>query len=140
MLVPIRIQRSRKAGSTTPANTKYCGRPGKWGNPFSVHQITHTPDYFRVSVNTPDKDLKSVCVSILQMSGPAGFNKKHDAAQYAAHLFAALMVALTNRYPVEELRQYAHLSCWCKIGEPCHVDEIIKRLHHLLDAGKTISE
>jgi hypothetical protein len=38
------------------------------------------------------------------------------------------MSELPERYPVQELAGYAHLSCWCKVGEPCHVDEILKRM------------
>ena len=31
-----RIQRSRKKGSRQPANTRYCGRPTEWRNPFPI--------------------------------------------------------------------------------------------------------
>ena len=31
-----RIQRSRERGSRQPINTKYCGRPTEWGNPFPI--------------------------------------------------------------------------------------------------------
>lgn len=31
-----RIQRSRERGSRQPANTRYCGRPTAWGNPFPI--------------------------------------------------------------------------------------------------------
>ena len=31
-----RIQRSRERGSRQPVNTKYCGRPTEWGNPFPI--------------------------------------------------------------------------------------------------------
>ena len=31
-----RIQRSRERGSRQPANTKCCGRPTEWGNPFPI--------------------------------------------------------------------------------------------------------
>lgn len=31
-----RIQRSRQRGSRQPANTRYCGRPTGWGNPFPI--------------------------------------------------------------------------------------------------------
>ena len=34
--VPKRIQRSRAKGSRQPPNTRYCGRPTKWGNPFPI--------------------------------------------------------------------------------------------------------
>ena len=31
-----RIQRSRERGSRQPPNTKYCGRPSEWANPFRI--------------------------------------------------------------------------------------------------------
>ena len=34
--MPKRIQRSRAKGSRQPPNTRYCGRPSKWGNPFPI--------------------------------------------------------------------------------------------------------
>ena len=34
--VPERIRRSRAKGSRQPPNTRYCGRPTKWGNPFPI--------------------------------------------------------------------------------------------------------
>ena len=34
--VPERIQRSRTKGSRQPPNTRYCGRPTRWGNPFPI--------------------------------------------------------------------------------------------------------
>lgn len=33
---PVRIQRRRTKGWRMPENTIYVGRPGKWGNPYSI--------------------------------------------------------------------------------------------------------
>lgn len=134
--VPARIQRSRKAGSTTPANTKYCGRLGKWGNPFVVNK--HDANYYRVAVNMPENEwgkLKRAAKDIYITGGAAGFKTKREAQAHAAFLFGCLMNEFPVRYDVQELAQYAHLSCWCALDAPCHVDEIIKRINHLLDAG-----
>ena len=35
---PRRIQKKRKKGWRTPANTRYVGRPTRWGNPFSLKE------------------------------------------------------------------------------------------------------
>ena len=34
--MPKRIQRKRSKGWKMPENTKYVGRPSKWGNPYKV--------------------------------------------------------------------------------------------------------
>jgi hypothetical protein len=129
MTIPTRIQRSRKPGSKQPANTHYCGRPGKWGNPFVVNK--HDENYYRVAVNI-DEDIypffKLVCFGLYISAGASGFKTKLEAQAHAAFLFGCLMSELPERYPVQELAGYAHLSCWCKVGEPCHVDAILARM------------
>ncbi len=128
MLVPTRVQRSRAKGATTPPSTKYCGRGknSKWGNPFSVRKTD--AKHYRVVANTPDWVLQFAAVAVLLDSGPAGFDTKEAATRHAVKCFGVLMARMPERYPVDELRQYAHLSCWCVIDSPCHVDEIIKRI------------
>jgi len=34
-----RVQRKRTKGYKMPENTKYVGRPTKWGNPFRVEEL-----------------------------------------------------------------------------------------------------
>lgn len=128
MNVPTRIQRLRKAGSTTPPDTKYCGRPGKWGNPFSVHQISH--QVWRVTVNVPDKEpmKKTLCVQILIKNGRSFFADKKQAQEHAAMLFACLLREAPLAYQVQELVGYKHLSCWCALDAPCHVEKIIEEI------------
>lgn len=123
---PTRIQRSRKAGSTTLPGTKYCGRPGRWGNPFAVNR--HDANYWRVSVRRDcRREIKTYCVEMLLLE-KAGFKTKHEAQAHATKLFSKLLAAAPQYYPVQELAGYAHLSCWCALDEPCHVDEIIKKM------------
>ena len=124
--IPTRIQRSRAKGATTPPSAKYCGRPGKWGNPFVVNKIE--ANYYRVAIITVDWVLQMAAVAVFLDSGSAGFDTKEAATMHAVKCFGVLMARMPERYPVDELRQYTHLSCWCKLGEPCHVDEIIKRI------------
>ena len=48
--VPERIQRRRSKGSRQPPNTRYCGRPTRWGNPFPIgeeYTRTESLDAFR---------------------------------------------------------------------------------------------
>lgn len=125
---PTRIQRSRVKGATTPANTKYCGRPCKWGNPFVVNQ--HSANYWRVAMNVSKEEvtLSELCTYLLTSSGPAGFKTKAEAQAHAANLFGKLIDLYPARYWAQDLDKYAHLSCWCALDAPCHVDEIIKRI------------
>lgn len=69
------------------------------------------------------------CIDVLETSGPAGFSTKLAAQAHATYLFSRLLDLCPERYDVSELAGYAHLSCFCALDEPCHVDEIIKKLH-----------
>ena len=39
-MMPKRIQRKRTKGWRMPENTKYVGRPSKWGNPYEMTEMT----------------------------------------------------------------------------------------------------
>ena len=87
-----RIQRRRLKGWRAPARTRYCGRPGRYANPFLV--------------------------------GP-----HRTAAEAVASYRQALErgeLAYSKGELREELRSYDFASCWCKDGDPCHVDVIVE--------------
>jgi len=62
--MPIRIQRQRTKGYRQPPNTRYCGRPGPFGNPYSVtsnsrldaHIRNSAVEYFRIYAARKLKD------------------------------------------------------------------------------------
>lgn len=87
-----------------PPNTKYVGRGSKWGNQFVVGVDGTTEECIRKYIDYwlpyqhtgPNSDITSFLVSQ-----------------------AALESIKT------ELKGY-NLACWCKIGEPCHADFLLK--------------
>lgn len=121
-----RIQRKRTKGWRMPPKTKCITRPSNWGNPFKVTK--HDSSYYRVSVNVKNPFDKDALINILTESGPAGFNTKAEASAHAAMLFGKLMDKFPQNYPLSDFDGVEHITCFCKEGEPCHGDEIIKRL------------
>lgn len=97
-MIPDRVQRSRKAGSKQPPNTRYCGRGTKYGNKYKVS------DYKDVS--------------------------KWDAHKYAFWHYAGSLQEIVKTDPAyyDDLLNYEHLSCFCPLDMPCHVDAIIEHL------------
>ena len=98
-----RIQRSRERGSQQPVNTKYCGRPTEWGNPFPIGE-----EYTRA-----------------------------QALEAFRAAFWAYEMPVTPARARTELAAYDYLSCWCRLEQPCHVDEYIRAIsceHRLRDA------
>lgn len=96
---PVRIQRKRAAGWKMPPNTKCVTRPGPFGNPFFVASSAEPHrEIFRCS--TSQEAVASYEATVI-----------HDAN----------LCALIRR----ELRGY-NLACYCKPGEPCHADVLLR--------------
>lgn len=94
----------RKAGGVKPANVVYCGRPSVFGNPFKVGEWSKVDGQTRCL--TPGLSVR---------------------------LFRGYACERMTREPnwLDPLRG-KDLACWCKEGEPCHVDVLLE----LLEAGE----
>ena len=95
--MPCRIQRKRSKGWRMPENTIYVGRGSKWGNPFRV--------------------------------GHVGVKNNRDAVRLFYRIIDRpehhkFFVFTTERIRLD-LRG-KNLACWCKDGEPCHADVLLK--------------
>lgn len=101
MTVPRRIQLSRAAGWRKPVGAVVVSRNGRgrnpWGNPF------------RIGVEAKDA---AEAVALYRDWIETCLAPDHPGAE---HLKAAL----------ETLRG-RDLACWCKPGEPCHVDVLLE--------------
>ena len=104
-ILTTRIQRSRERGSRQPVNTKYCGRPTEWGNPFPIGE-----EYTRT-----------------------------EALEAFREAFWAHELPVTPARARTELAAHDYLSCWCRLDQPCHVDEYIRAIfceHRLRDVDE----
>jgi hypothetical protein len=94
--MPKRIQRKRTKGWKMPPNTVYVGRPSKWGNPYFIGGES----YGGIIIKT---------TSIALEEYRRLFSRIPDLAVVAQ----------------QELRG-KDLACWCKEGEECHADFLLK--------------
>lgn len=112
---PIRIQRKRTKGFKLPKNTVYVGSPSEFGNPFIVGEempldILHELGY-EVEGILEDKEAGGIlCNSVKE-----ALKYYEKWLNHNTYLF----------YKAKELRG-KNLACWCKIGEPCHADILLK--------------
>lgn len=109
-----------------PPNTRCITRPSCWGNPFIV--VSNKANCHEVSVSIESHADKIILSGILNESGPNIFKTKSEASAHAATLFGKLMDKLPQNYPLSDFDRVENIACFCKEGEPCHGDEIIKRL------------
>ena len=106
---PVRIQRSRQNKQKSPNGLPivYTGRPGKWGNPF---KISNSPQPYSGYEGIPHVFCKTA---------------EQVIENYIWFIHAKInqmdIVAAAKR----ELRG-KNLSCWCKIGQPCHADILLR--------------
>ena len=108
MSLPKRIQRMRTKGWKCPPKTLYCGRPTVWGNPF------RTVDQYREWIKQGTWHRNNLAENFLP-----GFNKNE-----LSHWLPNLRNSVRSGVPL--LVKFKHLSCWCPLDEPCHVDVILE--------------
>ena len=110
------IQRSRKKGAKQPPNTIYCGRRTVYGNPYSaIAQTDAIPgDNWVVFYNAP---------------GARYVVKKHatkrEALARAVEEYRKEIFPRLSPVELARLCSADYLSCWCKPGEPCHVQDVL---------------
>lgn len=106
--MPERIQLSRKKGWRIPPNTIKVDRSTKWGNPFIVGKfgtVKECIDAFEFLLSG------ILCVSVDQETLKS---QKQFIENYKR-----------NSSKLKD----KNLACWCKSGNPCHADILIKKIN-----------
>lgn len=109
-MTPVRVQRSRKAGSKLPPNTVCVTRgPGmKFGNPFTVKQAIEA-GYKTYTAEQLVRDFRAwLLLSHEVWTGP---ESERTRALMLKHL--------------PELRG-KNLACFCPLDQPCHADVLLE--------------
>ncbi len=102
MSAPVRIQLSRRKGWRKPPNTVVVARPSKWGNPFRIGDVVR---------------------------GRAPLSTRQEIVRDAEHACRLFRAWLFNRRDAEHTiapLRGRNLACWCKPGEPCHADVLLR--------------
>lgn len=116
--MPIRIQRKRTKGWKMPPNTVSVTRPGEFGNPFVVGGL------YKIG-NGKSRGEFSYLRCLYEKYNDGSFIKI-ESVQQALNMYQEYL----NKYPltdaqIEKLRG-KNLACFCKEGEPCHADLLLK--------------
>ena len=116
---PKRIQRQRTKGWRMPPNTIYCGRPSKWGNPYSFGHMD-------IGLS-----LKFYREALSGNWNPAVVPSMYSDEQY--RMFYDCRNEFIRRFkniiPEEAARIYLrgfNLCCWCPGDQPCHCDVLLE--------------
>ena len=109
---PKRIQRKRSKGWRKPSNTVNVTRPGKWGNQF---------------------DLKTEENKLYMEREPSGLTRSkkeiaevEEQARINAVQFFKSSLSIADKALIKKELKGKNLMCWCKEGEPCHGDILLK--------------
>lgn len=101
-----------------PPNSKYLGRPTKFGNLFSWVKPVHT--------GWNDEDCRAIVTADFR-KWLLGTGWRHFEQERRRWILDNL----------ESLRQYDFLLCWCPLEDDCHVDVIIELLRErMVNDGK----
>lgn len=128
--MPVRIQRRRTKGWTTPLcscgcgqRAIYVGRPTKWGNPFVPVPIGGAPYRWTV-VDDNGVDYREP---------PHGWMHRESAVLKAVNLYYADVKGKLAPYPpLSELCGH-DLACWCPLDSPCHADVLLRLANQEID-------
>jgi len=107
-----RVQRKRSPGWRMPPNTKYVGRPTKFGNPFNAKELGNKEAVKRYEE----------CLS-----------NPHMVYVYFDEIEASIQCE-RFQYMKDNLFTLAglNLACFCPLDVPCHVDVIVNKLKEIL--------
>ena len=107
---PKRIQLKRTKGWRLPKNTMVVSRPSIWGNPFSVVDVI---EHYEGDKRAAQAD----CVrSFEQLIDNVGSVEELGRNAYYYLKAKVIRKALRGK----------NLACWCKPGEPCHADVLLR--------------
>lgn len=95
-----------------PENTKYVGRPTKWGNPWHVHEHTRSC--------AADRFL--LCPELIAYSAEDAVRKYRHVLLYPC---SGDPFTLDHDDIYIELRGL-DLACWCPLDVPCHADVLLE--------------
>lgn len=121
-----RIQRTRKKGYKSPPNSRYCGRPTKWGNPFKdFGESVYFHAGYRWTILDPwvyfgliSRYGNSAKVFRDLLMDPFAYEVEPEIRKHFQ------LIRDTHR----DLESFDSLSCFCPLGKPCHVDALIELL------------
>lgn len=117
-----RIQRKRVKGYKTPENTKYVGRPTKFGNPFRL-----TKDGFIQAYSTN----RNILDKWIMWSIHGGFEQRDIVELYEIWLKGDLerehpyLPKPPEPHEIREL-EGKNLSCFCSLSVPCYADVLLE--------------
>lgn len=96
--MPKRVQRTRTKGGGMPAGSVYVGRPGRFGNPYTVGGVN--PD-------TGQTVTLEKCLEYFRFYLTRRY-KGSDLHEFLAPL------------------RGKDLACWCPLDQPCHADILLE--------------
>lgn len=109
---PQRIQLKRTKGWRIPENTVVVSRPSKWGNPFTIAGCRDA-GYRGTDAEIADR-VKEAFRGWLGPHWRENWNCEESENKRETILRC-----------IGDLRG-KNLACWCKIGDPCHADVLLK--------------
>lgn len=140
---PVRLQLSRRKGfdlqalsrATNGLGAVNVARPSKWGNPFVVGEpsgIFDGKDGRALGI----RDQVEILVPALSLEHVIEFYRRAVEGTIQPEMYPAghrwrdqFLMKSRSWWPSEAIHHELrgkNLACWCKPGEPCHVDVLLE--------------
>lgn len=126
---PKRIQRRRVRGWRMPKGAVAVSRPGKWGNPISLSEVSgqYPSLAFEAVARLVVRDFE-----VLARRGTLSFPNwrflggRHGPVEWTYPSVAEIRAGLAGR----------DLACWCSLADPCHADVLLQIANEEVTDGR----
>lgn len=116
-----RTQRSRRGGYQQPPNTRYCGRGTIYGNPFTMKGRTADTAVALYKMWL-EEDIAPEKLTLILLHQGVGLEYVDGTVRRLQRQRQRVL------WDEGSLAEYEHLSCWCRLEDPCHVDVLLGRV------------
>ena len=120
--MPQRIQLSRAKGWRKPEGAIVVSRPSRWGNPAAIGLwVSVGPAWREARRCTTSTVIRTNADAVLYYR----LGLRNGGMVVEGSDGVRRPVALPTPSDIRQHLRGRDLACWCRIGEPCHADELL---------------
>lgn len=133
MTLAHRVQLSRRKGSKRDPGVIVCDRSSKWGNPFALRRVYGGWEVTGIAPQSSSPRLR--------VEARFGLNQEAAARDMAVTLYRLALMDGLLPFSDDDVRAELAgkaLGCWCKPGDLCHVDLLVKLANRVILFGQRL--
>lgn len=120
--MPQRIQRRRTRGWRMPDGAVYVGRPGPWGNPYTISAMQQQIDRVAEALGHESSELDARSMAVEAFRCDLTYGPDSIWWWFGPHM---AIIRIKGALQAGKLTGW-DLACWCPLDQPCHADVLLE--------------